>query len=408
VSFLYIYINIMKICICSFSDRSIQDLSFPIMKTYCEKHNYDFCSRTNKQILLCPEHHPSWNTCYLPKKIFENNDYDFVVWIDDDIILTDLNKPITDFITDEKPIIIQREKEYKKLKKIKINCGFIIFHKSSLDILNNLIETSETSEYKTEHPWDQKIFQDYLNTDEGLKNIKSLPLRTLQSFSKYCNSAWGSDVRNNWEKGDFSCHFAGVGYREKRMKDFIQNLDSKKSPKFVILTYQDNLPFAEETKNILKNQWNIDTDIILGFKVGENNLKHNEVCMAGFKKLIEKYDEDIYYLEDDVRFTKNPLDIDLTKDIVWSVYRGGKLTNKPPHNSIAGTQAVYFSKEAISCLKKDMEGRRLIHFDAYLSKFINKSPNLSFKKVVPKIGYEQEHKSLISKEHNWKQYMKPN
>jgi hypothetical protein len=120
--------------------------------------------------------------------------------------------------------------------------------------------------------------------------------------------------------------------------------------KFIILTYQDNLLFAEETKDILKKQWNIDTDIFCGFKVGENNLKHNQVVMAGFKKLIENYDEDIYYLEDDVRFTKNPLDIDFKKHIVWSIYRRGKLTNKPPHNIITGIQAVYFSKEAISCL----------------------------------------------------------
>tara|TARA_R100000353_G_scaffold89888_1_gene66466 strand:+ start:4200 stop:5378 length:1179 start_codon:yes stop_codon:yes gene_type:complete len=392
----------MKICIISFSDRSIQHLSFPIMKSYCEKHNYDFITESKT---LCPEHHPSWNTCYLPKKIFENNDYDFVVWIDDDIILTDLNKPITDFITDEKPITIQRERELKIM--IKINGGFIIFHKSSLDILNNLIETSHTSVYKTKLPWEQQIIQNYLNTDEGSKNINVLPFRTLQSFSKYCHT-WLHSDDNRWRQGDFCCHFAGVGYREKRMKDFIQNLHSKKSPKFVILTYKDNLPFAEETKQVLKDQWNIDADVFCGFKIGENNLKYNQVVMEGFKKLIENYDEDLYYLEDDVRFTKNPLDIDLTKDIVWSVYRNGKLTNKPPHNIITGIQAVYFSKDVICSLKKDIQGKRLVHFDNYISKFINKHPELSFEHVVPKMGYEKKHESHISQEKHWKRFQKPN
>jgi len=178
--------------------------------------------------------------------------------------------------------------------------------------------------------------------------------------------------------------------------------------KFVILTYKDNLSFAEETKQVLKQQWNIDADIFFGFKLGENNLKHNQVVMAGFKKLIENYDEDIFYLEDDVRFIKNPLDIDLTKDIVWSIYRRGKLTNKPPHDIITGIQAVYFSKEAISSLKKDLQGRRLIHFDYYISKFIHKHPHLSFEQVVPKLGYEEEHNSLISKEKDWIKYTKKN
>ena len=393
----------MKICICSFSDRSIQDLSFPIMKSYCEKHNYDFISESKT---FCPEHHPSWNTFYLPKKIFENNDYDYVIWIDDDIILTDFNKPITDFITDEKPITIQREKRKTKATP-KINCGFIIFHKSSLDILNNFIETSQTSKYKTEHPWEQQIFQNYLNTDEGLKNTEVLPFRTLQSFPSNRPFEW-MNVKNLWEKGDFSCHFAGVEYREKIMKQFIEDLHSKKSPKFVILTYKDNLPFAEETKQVLKDQWNIDADVFCGFTIGENNLKYNQVVMEGFKKLIENYDEDIYYLEDDIRFTKNPLDIDTTKDIVWSVYRNGKLTNKPPHNIITGIQAVYFSKDVISSLKKDLQGKRLVHFDNYISKFINRNPHLSFEHVVPKMGYEKKHESHISKEKDWKRFQKPN
>ena len=178
--------------------------------------------------------------------------------------------------------------------------------------------------------------------------------------------------------------------------------------KFVILTYKDNFDSAILTKFILKKDWNIDADIFCGFKIGENNLKHNEVVMEGFKKLIQNYDEDLYYIEDDVRFIKNPLDIDTTKDIVWSVYRRGKLTNKPPHNIITGIQAVYFSNEAITCLKKDLQGRRLIHFDSYISKFIHKHPHLSFEQIVPKMGFEDDHDSLISNKKDWKQYTKPN
>ena len=56
--------------------------------------------------------------------------------------------------------------------------------------------------------------------------------------------------------------------------------------KFVILTYQDNFDSAILTKFLLKKDWNITADIIIGFKVGEDTLKHNQVCMAGFKKLM--------------------------------------------------------------------------------------------------------------------------
>ena len=180
--------------------------------------------------------------------------------------------------------------------------------------------------------------------------------------------------------------------------------------KFVILTYKDNLSFAEETKDILKKNWNINADIVIGYKIGDTDkiTKYNVIC-HGFKdKIADVYDQDIYYLEDDVRFTKNPLDIDTTKDIVWSVYRKGKLTNKPPHNVITGSQAIYFSKEALCCLRKFMCVRRFKQVDGYFSDFINKHPALSFEQVVPKMGYENAHESLISKDKDCKPYTKPN
>jgi hypothetical protein len=178
--------------------------------------------------------------------------------------------------------------------------------------------------------------------------------------------------------------------------------------KFVILTYQDNLSFAEETKQCLKKDWNIDADIVIGYKIGDKYTKYNVICHGLKDKIVDIYNEDIYYLEDDIRFTKNPLDIDLTKDIIWSVYRNGKLTNKPPHNVITGSQAIYFSKQALTELRTFMNHRKFKQVDGYLSDFINKSPHLSFQQIVPKMGYEKEHNSLISKEKNWKRFQKPN
>ena len=177
--------------------------------------------------------------------------------------------------------------------------------------------------------------------------------------------------------------------------------------KFVILTYKEAIPLAQETQAVLKKDWDIDADIIVGYTIGQLYKKNHVIC-HGFKdKILNIYDEDIYYLEDDVRFTHNPLDIDLTKDIVWSVYRRGKLTNKPPHNVITGTQAVYFSQKAFRELKKFMETRKFKHFDGYISDFVIKHPHLSFEQPK-KIGYEKIHHSLISKPEDWMRYTRPN
>ena len=190
--------------------------------------------------------------------------------------------------------------------------------------------------------------------------------------------------------------------------------------KFVILTYEDNIPFAEETQRILLDKWKCKSTIEVGYKVGdidpETNqpLKKNEVLMAGFRdKIVNKYNEDIYYLEDDVRFTKHPLaDMYIPRaDVVWTVYRRGSLENKPPHNIITGSQAIWFSKEALYRMKYDLNGRRLIHLDSYISKFINQQKGdncFVFKQVVPKMGYEQDHESLLSNKKDWIRYTKPN
>ena len=39
-----------------------------------------------------------------------------------------------------------------------------------------------------------------------------------------------------------------------------------------------------------------------------------------------------------------------------------------------------------------------------MSKFINDNNDLSFQQVTPKIGYEEDHDSLISKAKDWKKY----
>ena len=190
--------------------------------------------------------------------------------------------------------------------------------------------------------------------------------------------------------------------------------------KFVIFTYQDNLPMAEETQRILLDKWKCKSTIEIGYKVGDIDpktnkpLKKNEVTLAGFRdKIVNKYNEDIYYLEDDVRFTKHPLaDMYIPRgDVVWTVWRFGSLDNKPPHNRITGCQAIWFSKEALFRMKYDLNARKLIWIDHYFSKFITEQKGdntFVFKQVVPKMGYEQDHESLLSNKKDWIRYTKPN
>ena len=178
-----------------------------------------------------------------------------------------------------------------------------------------------------------------------------------------------------------------------------------------MISYEGNKDFAKVTQKTLKKEWGYSSKIYWGYKIDNKKYKQNNVLYEGVKdkmlKAMLKHGRPVYYIEDDIRFLEDPLKIP-KKDIVWSVYRKGSIENKPPHNVITGSQAIYFSKRAVKALYKHMnERKRGIHIDSYFSEFIRKHPKLSFKQMKSSllktgIGYEELHPSLIDPNRSWK------
>ena len=176
--------------------------------------------------------------------------------------------------------------------------------------------------------------------------------------------------------------------------------------KFCMISYEGNKDFAKLTQKTLKKEWGYSSTIYWGYKIDRDKYTHTNVIFEGIKdKMLSsmvKHNGPIYYIEDDIRFLEDPLKIP-RKDVVWSVYRRGKMSNKPPHNVITGSQAIYFSTKAVKALKKHMLGRkRSIQIDSYFSEFIRQNPQLTFQQMVPSMGYEETHESLIDKNRDLK------
>lgn len=202
----------------------------------------------------------------------------------------------------------------------------------------------------------------------------------------------------------------------KKTKKLTGKKTNKKNTnvKFFMLSYEGNKQFAKLTQKTLKKEWGYTCQIIWGYKIDKSKYKPNTVVYEGFKdKVLPKmlaHNGPVYYLEDDIRFLEDPLSIP-KKEVVWSVYRRGDLTNKPPHNVITGAQAIYFSKSSVKKLKDHMDKRKKsIHFDSYLSEFIRDS-KVSFVQMKSRLspplktglGYEELHPSLIDPNRSWKQ-----
>jgi len=179
---------------------------------------------------------------------------------------------------------------------------------------------------------------------------------------------------------------------------------------YVMLSYNDNKEFAEGTAKMLKEQWDIDVNIVYGYKIGDKYNKYN-VIMNGIQDIllpmtIEK-GNDIVYLEDDCIFTEHPEKyINDNDDVVWLGYRKGKLTNKAPHNVITGSQAIFMNYHSQQIVLQHFKNRkRKIQIDGAFSE-VFRQKNLSFRQVK-NIAYEREHNSLISKKEDCIKYTQP-
>jgi hypothetical protein len=181
--------------------------TFGVMQKYCDKWGHNFFPYYE---ILSDDRKASWSKIPLLTKLLKTNLFDYVVWVDDDILLTNIEKNIVDLIeeTDNKPISIQKENKTGK----KINCGFMIMKNctKTIEILNYIWETGETSKYKNRHPWEQGEMVIYVY--ENIDNFHLFDNQKLQSFHNECGS-WAGKMR--WKENDFSCHFAGIPIKKR-------------------------------------------------------------------------------------------------------------------------------------------------------------------------------------------------
>lgn len=196
----------MKTLVCSLSDRpELSDKIYKSNEEYFKRYNIDFIFEKK---LFTKERHPAWNKILLLQKLLndtEKKEYDYIVWIDDDILITNHTINLNDIINkyDFHSILIDDNNNYGGYK---INSGFFVCKNN--DLTKEFLECIWDSA-KPEHyfggVWENDTFQEYLNESPNTKVLKVIPHRVLQSFKHYHHQE------------DFSVHFAGLSL-QKRLK----------------------------------------------------------------------------------------------------------------------------------------------------------------------------------------------
>lgn len=250
---------------------------------YCRKHGYDFIE---DETIYNPEKPIPWSKLLLILKYL--SEYDYLIWIDADILIMNSEIKLEDFIEKYNSVDIICGSDWKM-----INTG-VIFVKNT-DFSREFIRQVYDNKYDPEEDKNQR----YLNWEQGsfinLYDLNSLDCRNhikVTDPSEF-NSYW-----YNYFPGHFILHFAGVrgDLLSYLIKDYcpdrLDDIDDDKS-------YNDRMlwlsgPVRDHLDNKLKNEKEKERRIcsetansLINYITKEEYISHIEKYEEIFSKLLD-------------------------------------------------------------------------------------------------------------------------
>lgn len=218
----------MKIAVASIATPDMDELTkitWPNKLEYCRKHSYYGILQSQ-----------SWDYLGFDKVIFidsllDSDQYDWILWLDNDTLFTNFNKKIEDVIDNNYDFIISTDYGTKP------NAGVFLVKNSDngkkyIKILKQkMYELKPVNKFLfgEEQTAIQATYQDY-NFIKIIpqKYINAYPYSDIYGHPNGLNDSLG--VNGNWESGDFILHIPGFGpdLFHKRLEHF------KKYKEFVI------------------------------------------------------------------------------------------------------------------------------------------------------------------------------
>lgn len=214
----------MKILFCSLSDRPI--LSKPMfqqLEQYCNKHDYK-CVLEDK--ILDKSRSPSWSKIKLLQREMNNNpDYDIIVWVDDDILITNTEIKFEELIKSYSfdNILISED----VVESSPFNCGVLVCknNKQTYNYLKEIWELCEKyPKYKFNGYWEQDIITIHYKSESFQKSsLTIIPHNIIQSFYR----DYAIPEEKKWRPGQFSVHLTGMHLlRRIQLRDEILSIIS--------------------------------------------------------------------------------------------------------------------------------------------------------------------------------------
>ncbi len=190
----------MKIAVCQLITPNIDEFakfSVASILEYCERHNYAYFIQRER---LIHDLHINWSKIKLLESL-QKEKYEYLVLIDADILLTNLNKSIEDFINKQNDILITMAEDTHLLIKKRPNAGFVVVknNASGKKIIKDWIRSAyDDRKLADKHPRNQRIYWKYIMP----KNLLNQALISRREVSKYLYF-----LNNFLDIGRFAFHF---------------------------------------------------------------------------------------------------------------------------------------------------------------------------------------------------------
>jgi hypothetical protein len=188
---------------------------------YCKKWGLTFISHEIRDI---EETHPAWQKLQILIDHINLNQYDYIVWLDSDIIITNYNFDIRTLFDDKYALIFPEDwhapEGYDPKGRLFSSCSIIINCKTSfsLEILN---ESNKLTEFKNYGCWDQSALFTVINGNEHYNDlVHRVPRRILNAVDPLVGTIdkGRPKATEPWQPGDFLVHLTGLGdYELNRM-----------------------------------------------------------------------------------------------------------------------------------------------------------------------------------------------
>jgi len=198
------------VCFSYSNNNKVYNITYPTIKTYCEKHDYKFISyHTNLEY----KYKPHWNKIHYAIKTLQDCRCEYVIWFDHDIVIKNfeikLENIIKDYGFDNTESLFMMSQD--PASHFPFNTGVIVFKncKETLKIFEGFLEMRNNPvKYPLLHKYgginfnggmqDTRVMLAFFEVNNQL--LLSLPHKILQSF--YGQAEF-------YTNGDFCGHVAG-------------------------------------------------------------------------------------------------------------------------------------------------------------------------------------------------------